>query len=72
MVEDKRETVVVEGDRSRSSVGWIVALIVLLVLAFLFFMNGGFGLFGGSNSQGGDTINVDTPDSVNVTPTPEQ
>lgn len=69
MVEDRRETVVVEGDRRSSPVGWIVALVILFVLALLFFMNGGFGLFGGGTTDGGDTINVDTPDSVNVTPT---
>ncbi len=55
MVEERRDTVVVDNDRRSSPVGWIVAL-VLVVLVILFLMNGGFGLFGGGN-----TTNVETP-----------
>lgn len=67
---DTRDTVVVEKDKS-SPIGWIVGLVIVLILAAIFFMSGGFGLFGGNTAApaGGDTINVDTPDSVNVQPT---
>lgn len=73
MVEDNRETretVVVDKDRSSNPMGWIVGLIVVIVLLVIFFMSGGFGLFGGgtTTTQGGDAINIDTPDAVNVQP----
>jgi len=70
MVEDNRDTVVVEKDRRSSPVGWIVGLVVVIILLAIFFMSGGFGLFNSETTapQGGDTINVDTPDSVNVQP----
>lgn len=65
---DTRDTVVVEKDRS-SPVGWIVGLVVVIILLAIFFMSGGFGLFGGATTpQGGDTINVDTPEAINVQP----
>lgn len=70
MAEEKRDTVVVEGDRSRSPLGWILAVVVL-VLVILFFMSGGFGLFGGGTTTpegGGDTTNIEAPDNVNVQP----
>jgi hypothetical protein len=74
MVERERDTVVVDGDRS-SSGGWLVALIVIGLLVLLFFLFGGMNMFGGNNSTedgsstGTDTINVDTPDNINVQPT---
>lgn len=64
MVEKDRETVVVEGNR-RSSFGWLIGLIVFIVLVLLFFMFGGFDLFTGMGG-GTETINVDTPDTINV------
>ena len=64
MAEQERETVVVEGDR-RSSYGWLVALIVIILLVILFFAFGGMNLFNG----GAETINVDTPDTIQVQPT---
>jgi len=66
MAVQERETVVVEGDR-RPSYGWLVALGVILLLIILFFAMGGMNMFNGSGS-GADTVNVDTPDSVNVQP----
>jgi len=67
---DTRDTVVVEKDRSSSPVGWIVGLVIVIILLAIFFMSGGFSMFGSGTAapQGGDTINVDTPDSVNVQP----
>ena len=44
MVEDRRETVVVDNGR-RSSVGWVIGVVVVLILLALFFMYGGFSLF---------------------------
>ena len=72
MVDDRRDMVVVEKDRS-SPLGWIIGAIILLALLILFFMSGGFGLFGGANettSPAGntDSINIDTPDNINVQP----
>ena len=68
MVDDRRDTVVVEKER-RSPVGWIVGLLILLILLALFFNYGGFGLFnGGATPEGTDTINVETPNNVNVQP----
>ena len=67
MVEEKRDTVVVDNDRRSNPIGWIVAL-VIVVLVILFFMNGGFGLFGG----GGDTTNVEAPTTTNVQPSTGQ
>lgn len=71
MVEEKRETVVVDKDRSTNPLGWVVG-IVLLVLLILFIMSGGFGLFGGGDTQTGDTTNVEAPDTVNVQPSTGQ
>lgn len=65
MVDRERETVVVEGN-NRSSYGWVVGLGVLLLLVILFFSFGGSNLFNGGG--GTDTVNVDTPDNVQVTP----
>ena len=67
MAERERETVVVEGDR-RSSNGWLIGLVVAVLLILLFFMFGGMSLFNGAGGET-DTINVDTPDSVQVQPT---
>lgn len=67
MVQRERETVVVDGDR-RPSYGWLVGLIVAVLLIILFFAFGGMSLFNGAGSDT-DTINVDTPDSVQVQPT---
>lgn len=64
MAERERETVIVDGDR-RSSYGWLVALIVIALLVILFFAFGGMNLFNG----GTETINVDTPDTIQVQPT---
>ena len=62
----ERDTVVVEGDR-RSSYGWLIGLAIAALLILLFFMFGGMSLFDGTNN-GTDTINVDTPDNVQVEP----
>ncbi len=67
MAEVDRETVVVEGDR-RSSYGWVIALGVILLIIVLFFLFGGANMFNG----GAETVNVDTPDSVQVQPTTQQ
>lgn len=67
MAERERETVVVDGDR-RSSYGWLVALGVIVLLIILFFAFGGANLFNGAANGGGDTVNVDTPDTVQVQP----
>jgi hypothetical protein len=66
MIEDERNTVVVEKERS-NPLGWIIGAIVILILLAIFFSYGGFGLFNGGTPQGGgSTVNVDTPDTVNV------
>lgn len=69
MVERDRDTVVVEGDR-RPSYGWVIAVVAIVLLIILFFAFGGMNLFNGAS--GGDTINVDTPDNVQVQPTNQQ
>lgn len=70
MVDEKRDTVVVENDRSGSNpLGWIIGLLVVIILVALFFMYGGFGLFNGgadSTTNSGDSVNIDAPDSVNT------
>ncbi len=71
MAEVNRETVVVDGNRS-SSYGWLIALGVIVLLVILFFTFGGASLFNGTATESGSdtqTINVDTPDSVQVQPT---
>ena len=69
MAEERRETVVVEGnDRQPRSYGWVVALVVVIVLLILFFVFGGFNMFGGG-ANNTKSVNVDTPDTVNVQPT---
>lgn len=70
--EEKRDTVIIEKDRGRSPVGWIVAVIVILLLVIAFFYYGGFGLFGGGTTNEGGSVNVNTPDTVNVQPTTGQ
>jgi hypothetical protein len=65
MIEDERNTVVVEKERS-NPLGWIIGAIVILILLAIFFSYGGFGLFNGG--AGGGTVNVDTPNTVNVQP----
>lgn len=77
MVDDRRDAVIVEKDRSSSPLGWIIGAIVVLVLLALFFMSGGFGLFNDANettAPAGDTdsINIDTPENINVQPTPTE
>ncbi len=70
MTDEKRETVVVEGDRRNSAVGWIVGVIVV-ILIILFLMTGGFGLFtGGSDNapQGGNNTSIQAPNTVNGQP----
>ena len=57
MVDNGRDTVVVEKERSSSPIGWIVGIIVVLFLLAIFFSSGGFGLF-----------NVGTPSNVNIQP----
>ena len=63
-----RETVVVEGGDRRSSYGWVVALAVVALLVILFFAFGGMNLFNGAGAET-NTINVETPDNVQVQPT---
>ncbi|MFZ1250529.1 MAG: hypothetical protein WAR37_03750 [Candidatus Microsaccharimonas sp.] len=65
MAERERETVVVNGGE-RSSYGWLIALIVIALIVILFFAFGGMNLF---NGGGVDTINVQTPDTIQVQPT---
>lgn len=66
MVEEKRDTVVVEGDR-RPSYGWLIALVIVVVLIILFFVFGGMNWFnGGGNGGSGATTNV------NIQPTTPQ
>ena len=74
MVEDRRDTVVVEKDRGRSPVGWIVAVIIIILLVLAFFYYGGFGLFGGATNQGGagGSVDVNVPDTVKVEPSTGQ
>ena len=64
MAEGNRDVVVVESDR-RSSYGWLVALIVIAILVILFFAFGGMNLF---NGGGAETINLETPQNVQVQP----
>lgn len=72
MVDDRRDTVIVEKDRG-NPVGWIIAVVVFLILLALFFMYGGLGIFGGNATPSGtDTINVDTPENINVQPSTNQ
>lgn len=67
MTEDGRNTVIVEKERRSNPLGWIIGAIVILILLALFFSYGGFGMFNGTTG-GGDTVNVDTPNTVNVQP----
>jgi hypothetical protein len=73
MVDDRRDTVVVEKEKS-SPIGWIIGLVVFLIVLALFFMYGGFSMFGGGDitPDGSNTINVETPDNVNVQPSGNQ
>lgn len=62
MVDDRRDTVVVEKDRSSSPLGWIIGIIILLALIILFFNYDGFGLFSGTEpaAPAGDAVNTET------------
>jgi len=69
MEEEKRDPVIINNERRSNPIGWVIAIVVLVVLALLFFGMGGFGLFDGSAAtDDSNSINVDTPDNVNVTP----
>lgn len=73
MIDDRRDTVVVEKDRSSNPLGWIIGVVLLLLLLLWFFTSGGFGLFGGAGetaapADNNDSINIETPDSINVQP----
>lgn len=72
MDNENREPVIINNERRSSPLGWILALVVLAVLALLFFWTNGFGLLGGTEesttTDDSNSINVDTPDSVNVEP----
>lgn len=76
MVDERRDTVILEKGRSNSPSRWIIGLVIVVILLALFFSYGGFGLFNGgttntSNPAGG-SVNIDTPDSVNVQPSTGQ
>jgi hypothetical protein len=71
MVDDRRDTVIVEKDTSSSPLGWIIGLIVLALLVIAFFYFGGFGLFNGTTNEGGD-VNITVPDTVEVQPSTGQ
>jgi len=68
MAERERETVVVDNGDRRSSYGWVIALVAVVLLVILFFAFGGMNLFNG----GADTVNVDTPDTIQVENTTTQ
>lgn len=77
MVDDRRDTVIVEKEKSSSPLGWIIGIVVVIVLIGIFFYYGGFGLFGGSNNTNtsnpsGGSVNIETPDTINVQPTTGQ
>ena len=57
MVEEKRDTVVVEGDR-RPSYGWLIALVVIVLLIIAFFSFGGMNLFRGGGSSSTTNVQV--------------
>lgn len=63
---NRRDTVIVEKERASNPLGWIIGLILVILLVVAFFYYGGFGLFGGN------TVNLNVPDSVNVQTTPAQ
>jgi hypothetical protein len=65
MAVTEKETVVVE-DRDRNSGSWIIILVIIALLFLAFFYFGGFSMFNGGNST--ETINVNTPDEVQVQP----
>ena len=72
MALTERETVVVEDtDRNDRTAGsWLIPLVLIVLLILAFFYFGGFNLFGGAGSTtDNDTINIDTPDNVQVQPT---
>jgi hypothetical protein len=72
MVDDRRDTVIIEKENSSSPLGWIIGLVVLLLLVIAFFYFGGFGMFsGGATSEGGD-VNISVPESIEVQPTTGQ
>ncbi len=66
MALEERETVVVE-DRDRNSGSWIIPVVVLLLIILAFFYFGGMNMFGGDTTNENETINIDTPDNVEVT-----
>lgn len=70
MDNDKRDPVIINNERKSNPLGWIIGLVVVLVLLLAFFSMGGFGLFSETDGTDGgtETINVDTPDNINVQP----
>lgn len=77
MVDERRDTVIVKENGRRNPIGWIIALIVVVLLVLAFFAYGGFTMFGGASSEApttnqggsGGSVNVETPDTVQVQPT---
>jgi hypothetical protein len=68
-----KETVVVENNgetrERRSSNGWI-GLVIALLLVALFFMFGGFNMFGGAGTGDSTTSPVTNPTGGSTTTTP--
>jgi len=76
MVDREHDTVVVENGERRPAYGWIIGLIILIILAILFFATNGFGLWGGSSSTGtssgaGSSYNTSSGSSSSTNTTPQ-
>ena len=65
---EEREPVIINNERKSNPLGWIIGLVVVVALLLLFFAMGGFGLFTGNGTDSSNSINVDTPNNVNVKP----
>lgn len=63
---NRRDTVIVEKERASNPLGWIIGLILVILLVVAFFYYGGFGLFGGGNTNEGGTVNLNVPENVKV------